>query len=134
MGFTDDPGAQEITTKSRKKGKYLTAKHHIISGNFFNGKKGRGYVKPKIVALKYDLTLTNWNVNDTPNVICLPRFQENCYQHNLQSHRGSHPASYNKEVAELLRHVGHKKFGDKMLAFRTELKLIKEYYPTNVSN
>ena len=27
-----------------------------------------------------------------------------------------------------------KKFGDKMLAFRTELKLIKEFYPINVSN
>ena len=41
---------------------------------------------------------------------------------------------YYKEDAEILRMESAKKFGDNMLAFRTELKLIKEYYPTNVSN
>ncbi len=41
---------------------------------------------------------------------------------------------YYSEDAEGLRVESIKKFGDKMLAFRTELKLIKEYYPTNVSN
>ena len=41
---------------------------------------------------------------------------------------------YYKEDAEGLRIESVKKFGDKMLAFRTELKLIKEFYPTNVSN
>ena len=41
---------------------------------------------------------------------------------------------YYKEDADRLRVEGFKKFGDKMLAFRTELKLIKEFYPTNVSN
>ncbi len=41
---------------------------------------------------------------------------------------------YYKEDAENIRTEGLKKFGDKMLTFRTELKLIKEFYPTNVSN
>lgn len=41
---------------------------------------------------------------------------------------------YYKKDAERLRMESVKKFGNKMLAFRTELKLIKEFYPTNVSN
>ncbi len=41
---------------------------------------------------------------------------------------------YYKEDADNLRVEGLKKFGDKMLAFRTELRLIKEFYPTNVNN
>lgn len=41
---------------------------------------------------------------------------------------------YYKEDAENLQRESLKKFGDKMLTFRTELKLIKEFYPTNVSN
>ena len=41
---------------------------------------------------------------------------------------------YYKEDAENLRHEGLKKFGDKMLAFRTELRVIKEFYPTSVGN
>ena len=41
---------------------------------------------------------------------------------------------YYDEDAEDLRIATTKKFGDKMLAFRTELKLIKKYYPTNVIN
>jgi hypothetical protein len=42
--------------------------------------------------------------------------------------------AYYKEDADRLRLESTKKFGDKMLAFRTELKLIKEFYPTNASN
>ena len=42
--------------------------------------------------------------------------------------------AYYKEDANELRIEALKKFGDKMLAFRTELKLIKEFYPINVSN
>jgi hypothetical protein len=38
---------------------------------------------------------------------------------------------YYTHEAERLRGESSKKFGDKMLAFRTELKLIKEFYPTN---
>jgi len=41
---------------------------------------------------------------------------------------------YYKEDSDRLRLESLKKFGDKILAFRTELKLIKEFYPTNVSN
>ncbi|MFK8058582.1 MAG: DUF4286 family protein [Polaribacter sp.] len=41
---------------------------------------------------------------------------------------------YYKEDATNLQSEGLKKFADKMLTFRTELKLIKEFYPTNVSN
>ena len=41
---------------------------------------------------------------------------------------------YYQEDADQLRIQAVKKFGDKMLAFRTELRLIKEFYPTNTSN
>ena len=41
---------------------------------------------------------------------------------------------YYKEDADKLRVEGLKKFADKMLAFRTELKVIKEFYPTSVGN
>jgi hypothetical protein len=43
-------------------------------------------------------------------------------------------AAYYKEDADRLQMESLKKFGDKMLAFRTELKLIKEFYPTNMHN
>ena len=42
--------------------------------------------------------------------------------------------NYYTEDAEGLRLEGLKKFGDKMLAFRTELRLIKDFYPLNTSN
>ncbi|PQJ68711.1 MULTISPECIES: DUF4286 family protein [Polaribacter] len=41
---------------------------------------------------------------------------------------------YYKHDAEKLQQQSLKKFGDKMLAFRTELKLIKEFYPTHIEN
>ena len=41
---------------------------------------------------------------------------------------------YYKEDADKLRSDGFRKFADKMVAFRTELKVIKEFYPTKVSN
>ncbi|MGJ8745886.1 DUF4286 family protein [Polaribacter sp.] len=41
---------------------------------------------------------------------------------------------YYKYDAEKLRGDGVKKFSDKMLTFRTELKVIKEFYPTSVEN
>lgn len=41
---------------------------------------------------------------------------------------------YYKEDADKLQTESLKKFGSKMLAFRTELRVIKEFYPTNVSN
>ena len=41
---------------------------------------------------------------------------------------------YYQEHADTLRQKGFAKFGDKMLGFRTELRLIKEFYPTNTSN
>ena len=42
--------------------------------------------------------------------------------------------AYYNEHADKLRGDGFKKFADKMLAFRTELKIINEYFPTAVSN
>ncbi|MGC6285693.1 MAG: DUF4286 family protein [Polaribacter sp.] len=42
--------------------------------------------------------------------------------------------NYYKEDAQRLRVDGMRKFGDKMVAFRTELRLIKEFYPTNSNN
>ena len=42
--------------------------------------------------------------------------------------------AYYNEDADRLRSDGFKKFADKMLAFRTELKVIKEFYPTVASN
>lgn len=41
---------------------------------------------------------------------------------------------YYKYDAPKLRGDGLKKFADKMLAFRTELKVINEFYPKAVSN
>ena len=41
---------------------------------------------------------------------------------------------YYKEDADRLRLETTKKFADKMLAFRTELKLINEFYPIKMSN
>lgn len=41
---------------------------------------------------------------------------------------------YYKEDAPRLRGGGLKKFADKMLAFRTELKVVNEFYPTSTSN
>ena len=41
---------------------------------------------------------------------------------------------YYKEDAEGFRIKNLQKFGDKMLAFRTELKLVKEFYPTANKN
>ncbi|WP_299063346.1 DUF4286 family protein [uncultured Polaribacter sp.] len=41
---------------------------------------------------------------------------------------------YYKHDAEKLRGESLQKFGDKMLTFRTELRLIKEFYPTSVGN
>jgi len=41
---------------------------------------------------------------------------------------------YYKTYADDIRKESHQKFGNKMLAFRTELKLVKEFYPTVSSN
>ena len=41
---------------------------------------------------------------------------------------------YYKYDAEKLRISGMQKFADKMLAFRTELKIVKEFYPTSTNN
>lgn len=42
--------------------------------------------------------------------------------------------NYYKFDAPKLRADGMKKFADKMVAFRTELKVINEFYPTTSSN
>ena len=42
--------------------------------------------------------------------------------------------NYYKEDARRLRGDGLRKFGDIMVAFRTELRLIKEFYPTTSNN
>ena len=42
--------------------------------------------------------------------------------------------NYYKEDAKRLRGDGLRKFGNKMVAFRTELRLIKEFYPTTSNN
>ena len=41
---------------------------------------------------------------------------------------------YYREDADNLRLQGLKKFADKMLAFRTELKIVNEFYPTSANN
>ena len=41
---------------------------------------------------------------------------------------------YYKEDASKLRGEGAQKFADKMVAFRTELKVVKEFYPVSISN
>lgn len=42
--------------------------------------------------------------------------------------------NYYTQDAERLRADGMRRFADKMLAFRTELKVIKEFYPVAKSN
>lgn len=42
--------------------------------------------------------------------------------------------NYYKEDAKRLRGDGLRKFGNKIVAFRTELRLIKEFYPTTSNN
>jgi len=42
--------------------------------------------------------------------------------------------SYYKEDAARLRTGGLQKFADKMLSFRTELKIVKEFFPNHVIN
>ncbi|MDY0780591.1 DUF4286 family protein [Tenacibaculum sp. IB213877] len=41
---------------------------------------------------------------------------------------------YYQHHADKLRNDGFIKFADKMVAFRTELKVINEFYPSEVSN
>ena len=41
---------------------------------------------------------------------------------------------YYKYDADKLRTDGLKKFGDKMFAFRTELRIVNEFFPTVASN
>ncbi len=41
---------------------------------------------------------------------------------------------YYHTYADDLRNQANRKFGDQMLAFRTELKLVQEFYPTVFSN
>lgn len=42
--------------------------------------------------------------------------------------------NYYKHDAEKLRSDGMKRFADKMLTFRTELKVVEEFYPIETSN
>lgn len=42
--------------------------------------------------------------------------------------------SYYKEDADRLRIAGTRKFADKMLAFRTELKIVNEFFSNHVKN
>ena len=42
--------------------------------------------------------------------------------------------SYYKEHADNFRTEGLRKFGDKMLAFRTELKVVNEFFSNQVKN
>ncbi len=42
--------------------------------------------------------------------------------------------NYYKEDADKLRIDGMQKFGDKMLAFRTELKIVNEFFSNQVKN
>ena len=42
--------------------------------------------------------------------------------------------NYYKEDADRLRTDGMRKFADKMLAFRTELKIVNEFFSNEVKN
>ena len=61
-------------------------------------------------------------------------WEEELILYNIRQIRREDLEDYYKNDAERLRAKGLKKFSDKMLSFRTELKLIKEFYPTNISN
>ncbi len=42
--------------------------------------------------------------------------------------------NYYKEDADRLRAAGKQKFADKVLAFRTELKIVKEFFSNEITN
>lgn len=42
--------------------------------------------------------------------------------------------SYYRDHADALRTAGLKQFADKMVAFRTELKIVNEFYPAKINN
>ena len=75
---------------------YHTQKHHLISINLFKA-------RPK---LKHDAGLIGYDVNDVANGVCLPTYEVDIVQHDLQAHRGSHPNNlYNAKIAPLLKDI-----------------------------
>jgi len=71
----------------------------------------------KFIKAKFIKVLVEEPTNET--TYCVQYFAEN--KSNLES--------YYLENAQRLREEGLKMFGDKMLAFRTELKVLSEVYP-----
>jgi len=67
-------------------------------------------------------------------VLVEDEFQARTYSIQFAAQTREDLDNYYKFEAKNLRKESEKKFGDKVLAFRTELKLIREFYPANVSN
>lgn len=89
-------GLIDKAMKSPKK--YVTQKHHIISVGLFKNFSN----------LSNNAELIGWNVNDKTNGICLPYFTGDIVRHDLQCHRGQHPALYNKNLSAMLRKLEKK--------------------------
>lgn len=72
---------------------YPTRNHHVIPVNVMEG---------EIPGIRKNLELLTWDMNSgTLNGICLPFNNEDICWHDLQAHRGSHPA-YDGEVIDSL--------------------------------
>jgi hypothetical protein len=80
---------------SLKYPQYHTHKHHLIPVKSID----------KFNTLKHNAKLIGYDINHPNNGACLPTYQIDIVQHDLQRHRGSHPKKYKKAVAKLLRSV-----------------------------
>jgi hypothetical protein len=90
----DAPGAAYVATAAALVfPAYHTQKHHLVSINLFSG----------VPKLSHNAKLVDYDVNSSPNGVCLPSFIVDIVQHDLQCHRGKHPnALYNDKVRPLL--------------------------------
>ncbi len=107
---------------------YITQKHHIISANIFTN----------FNMLSHNAKLIGWNVNNKENGICLPYFIGDIVRHDLQCHRGPHPALYNKNLAKMLRNLEKKctRFCDtnKQKSLSSKLELYSKKVESHIRN
>lgn len=86
--------AYAFTAAALKHPAYHTQKHHLISIKLFKN----------VPKLKHDAKLIGYDVNGVSNGICLPTYEIDIVQHDLQAHRGSHPNNlYNSKLQPLLK-------------------------------
>ena len=107
---------------------YVTQKHHLISVNLFDS----------VPELAHNAKLVGYNVNDKENGVCLPYFKIDIVQHNLQCHRGSHPAAYNEKILLLLKTLQKKSISycqsDNQYLLKEKINKISERILDHINN